>query len=65
MKGQEKETIKEASSRKTTISKDKVPVAKIRKSEAGCSMTVEGSKERLCEMNEEEKKKMLQDLVRV
>ena len=31
MKGQEKETIKEASSRKATMPRDKVPVAKIKK----------------------------------
>ena len=65
MRRQEKKAPKEASFGKATMPRDKVPVAKIRKSEAGCSMTVEGSKERLCEMNEEEKKKMLQDLVRV
>ena len=52
----------EASSGKTTMLRDQVLVAKIKKSEASCSMTTKGSKERLREHNEEEKKKMLQDL---
>ena len=52
----------DVSSGKTTMPRDKVPIAKIKKSEAAYSMTIEGSKERLREHNEEEKKKMLQDL---
>ena len=63
MRRQEKEASREASSREATMPRDKVPVAKIRKSEAGYLMTIERSKERLCEMNGEEEKKMLQDLV--
>ena len=43
--------------------KEKVPISKVRKSEAGCSLTTEGSKERLREMNREEEKKTIQDLV--
>ena len=61
---QEKETAEEANFRKAAMPKEKVPIAKFQKSEAGCSMTTEGSKERLREMNREEKKKVLQDLVR-
>ena len=48
---QEKEAPREASSGKVTMPRDKVPVAKIRKSEACCSMTIKGSKERLREPN--------------
>ena len=43
--------------------KEKVPIAKVWKSEAGSSSTTEGSKKRSCEPNGEEEKKMLQDLV--
>ena len=43
--------------------KEKVPIAKVRRNETGSSSTTEGSKERSCEPNGEEKKKMLQDLV--
>ena len=43
--------------------RDKVPIAKIRRSEADCSSTTEGLKEQSCEPNEEEEKKTLQDLV--
>ena len=63
MKRQEKDAPREVSSGKATMPRDKVPVAKIRKSEAGCSMTTERSKERLHKMNREEEKKALQDLV--
>ena len=59
MRRQEKEAPREASSGKTTMPRDKVPVDKIKKSEAGCSMTTEGSNERLREMNEEEEKNAL------
>ena len=62
MRRQEKKAPMEASSGKATMLRDKVPVAKIKKSEAGYSMTTEGSKERLREMNGEEEKKVLQDL---
>ena len=59
---QEKKATREASFGKTIMPRDKVPIAKIKKSEACCSMTTEGSKERLREHNEEEEKKVLQDL---
>ena len=62
MRKQEKKALREASFGKATMPRDKVPVAKIRKSEAGCSMTIEGSKERLHKHNEDEEKKVLQDL---
>ena len=43
---QEKEAPREASSRKATMPRYKVPIAKIKKkSEAGCSMIIERSKE--------------------
>ena len=59
MRRQEKEALREASSGKVTMSRDKVPVAKIKKSEVGCSMATKGLKERLREHNEEEEKKVL------
>ena len=42
---------------------DRVPIAKIGRSEAGRSQTTEGSKEQLCEPIEEEEERALQDLV--
>ena len=59
MTKQEKETPKEANFEKATILKEKVPIAR-----AGSSSTTEGSKERSCEPNTEEEKRVLQDLVR-
>ena len=59
MSKQKKETPKEANFGKTTMPKEKVPIAK-----ASSSSTIEGSKERLCNPNGEEEKMMLQDLVR-
>ena len=59
MKRQEKKALREANSGKTTMPRDKLPLAKIGRSEAGCLVTTKGSKERLCEHNEEEEKKML------
>ena len=56
---QEKEAPREASSRKATMPRDKVPVTKIRRNEMGCSSTAEGSKERPHEHNGEEEKKVL------
>ena len=43
---------------------DRVPIAKIEKSEADRSQTTKRSKEQLCEPIEEEEKRALQDLVR-
>ena len=45
MRRQEKEAPRESSSGKATMPRDKVPIAKIRKSEASYSMTTEWSKE--------------------
>ena len=59
MTRQKKETPKKANFEKTTMPKEKVPIAK-----AGSSSTIEGSKERSCEPNGEEEKRVLQDLVR-
>ena len=44
MRRQEKEALREASSGKTTMPRDKVPIVKIRRSEAVCSSTTEGSR---------------------
>ena len=63
MTRQEKETLKEANFGKAAMPKEKVPIAKVRRNEAGSSSTLEGSKERSCEPNGEEEKKVLQDLV--
>ena len=55
---QEEETPKEANVGKTTMSKEKVPTAKI-----GSSSTTEGSKEQPCKLDkEEEEKKALREL---
>ena len=43
---------------------DRVPIAKIERSEVGWLQTTERSKKQLCEPIEEEEKKALQDLVR-
>ena len=56
---QKKEALREASSGKATMLRDKVPVAKIGKNETGCSSTTKESKERLHNHNGEEKKKVL------
>ena len=56
---QEKETPKKANFEKAAIPKEKGPTAKVQKNEVGSSSTNEGSKERSCEPNEEEEKKML------
>ena len=58
MTKQKKETPKEANFEKATIPKEKVPIAK-----AVSSLTTEGSKERSCEPNGKEEKKVLQNLV--
>ena len=63
MTRQEKETPNEANFGKAAMLKEKVTIAKVRKSEAGSPSTTEGSKERSCEPNGEEEKKMFQDLV--
>ena len=56
----EEETPKEVNFEKTTMPKEKAPIAK-----TGSSLTTEGSKERSCEPNpKEEEKKLLQDLAR-
>ena len=57
MTRQEKETPKEANFEKAALPKEKVPIAKVRKSEASSSSTTEGSKEWLGEPNREEEKR--------
>ena len=63
MTRQEKEIPKKANFKKVAMLKEKVPIAKVQKSEVGSSSTTKGSKEQSCEPNREEEKKMLQDLV--
>ena len=58
MPKQEEETPKEANFEKTTMPKQKVPIAK-----TGSSSTTEGSKEQSCEPNVKEEKIVLQDLI--
>ena len=61
---QEEKTLKEIGFEKMAIQRDEVPIAKVRRSEACSSSTIERSKERSDEPNGEEEKKVLQDLVR-
>ena len=61
---QEKKTAKEPNFGKAVMPKEKVPIAKVRKSEAGSSSTTEGSKKWSGKQNWEEEKNVLQDLVR-
>ena len=63
MTRQKREALKEASTEKAKMLMDRVPIAKTRRSEAGHSQTTERSKEKMCELIEEEKKRALQDLV--
>ena len=56
---QKEETPKKTNFGKTTMPKEKVPIAKV-----GSSSTTEGLKERSCEPNGEKEKMVLQDLVR-
>ena len=58
MTKQEEKTLNEANFGKTTMPKEKVPIAK-----TGSSSTTERSNEQLCEPNTEEEKRVLQDLV--
>ena len=58
MTKQKKKTPNEVNFRKATMPKEKVPIAK-----TGSSSTTKGSKERSCEPNGEEEKRVLQDLV--
>ena len=54
---QEQKASKKANSGKVTMPSDKVPIAKFRKSEADCSSTTKGSKERPCGPKKEEEKR--------
>ena len=63
MTKQKRETLKEASIEKAKMPMNRVPIAKIGRSEAGHSQTTEGSKEQLCKPIEEERKIAFQDLV--
>ena len=60
MTRQEKKTANEANFRKAAMPKEKVPIPRLRRTKAGSSSTIEGSKERSCEPNtEEEEKKVI------
>ena len=50
-------TPREASLKKAAMSKEKVSIAEVRRSEEGSSATTEGSKERSYELDKEEKEK--------
>ena len=50
-------TPREVSLGKAAITKEKVPIVEVLKSEAGSSMTTERSKERPCELDKEEEEK--------
>ena len=63
MTRQKKKTTNETNFGKTAMPKKKVPIAKVRRSEANSSSTTDGSKEWSCEPNKKEKKKVLRDLV--
>ena len=54
---QEEKALREVGSGKVTISRDEVSIAKEKRGEASGSLTIEGSKERLCKPNKEEEKK--------
>ena len=58
MTRQEKKTANEANFRKAVMPKEKVPIAKVRKSEAGFSSTTKGSKEQSGDPSGEEDKKV-------
>ena len=51
----EKKILNEANFEKAPMPKENGPTAKVQKSEAGLSSTIEGSKERSCEPNGEKK----------
>ena len=56
---QEEKAPREAEYRKATIRRDEVSISKVERGKAEGSSTTERSKERLCELNREEEKKML------
>ena len=58
---QEKEAPSEAIPKKAAMTKEKVPIAKVRKNEGSSSSTTEGLKERSCKPNREREKNRLQD----
>ena len=60
MRRQEKEAPRKAISKKAAIPREKVPITKTGRSEAGCSLTTKGSKERSCEPNERQEKNTFQ-----
>ena len=60
---QEEKTPREIGSRKAAMRRDKVSISKVGRGEAKCSSTTEGSKERLCDLNREEKNKTLYHMI--
>ena len=63
MRRQEKEASMEASLEKAVILRNEISIARDKRGEMNGSLTTEGSKERLCELNGEDEKKTPQDLV--
>ena len=59
MTRQKKKTAKEVNFGKAAMPKEKVPIAKVRRSEADSSSATEGSKEQSGEPNRKEEKKVL------
>ena len=57
----EKEAPSEAIPKKAAMTKEKVPITKVRKNEASSSSTTKGLKERSCEPNGEQEKNTLQE----
>ena len=56
---QEKKSPREVGSRKAVIRRDEVSISKVERGKEEGPLTTEGSEERSCEPNGEEKKKML------
>ena len=59
MTRQEKDVPREAISKKATMPKEKVPITKIGRSGAGCSLATKRSKEHSCEPNREQERNTL------
>ena len=61
---QEEKAPREAGSRIAAIQRDEVSISKVERGKAEGSSTTERSKERLCELNQEEKNKALYHMMR-
>ena len=58
-----KKALREIVSRQTAIRRDEISISKVGRGEAEGSSTTKRSKERLCELNQEEKNKMLYRMI--